>query len=549
MDFIAQINTPGFAAALATIVLLDLVLAGDNAIVIGLAARNVPEHMQRRVIFWGMAGAIGTRALLTLVVVWLLRIPGFLLAGGLALVWIAWRLAQDDAGPGGHSVEARTSVRAAIGTIVVADAVMGVDNVLAIGGAAQGSALLVVLGLVISIPIVIWGSRLILRVAARFPAIVIVGAGVLGWTAAKMIASEALLADLWHGAPTLRLLLYALVVGAVTLPALWHRARASDRRLGVALTLLLAWCTAFEVIEQALGWDDASPADWRWWHEGIDLVMWVGWIPLAVALLRRFDPQSRRTPGSRRTRARRRRRSRLPETRLARGTRGVGRSRPAWRPGSAAPRRSGPSGSRPSAAPRPVSRPPRSGGVALAPAACASPRSSSKLPGCRRQKNGSALRPGRWRTPGRDVSRAVTRAVLLANPRGPTTRRHGFAGKSAPGSGRRDRTWLVLVCGGDRWVSPPSTRVDLRSSKNSRRGSGKRKARSASDARRVNDATRTGARSRADAIGMPLRRSCAASGYEAGRRRHRAAARSRARRCADAGRRARDRSDWPCPAA
>lgn len=89
VDLLAQITTPGFAAALATIVLLDLVLAGDNAIVIGLAARNVPAQMQRRVIFWGMAGAIVTRALLTLVVVWLLRIPGFLLGGGLALVWIA----------------------------------------------------------------------------------------------------------------------------------------------------------------------------------------------------------------------------------------------------------------------------------------------------------------------------------------------------------------------------------------------------------------------------------------------------------------------------
>jgi YjbE family integral membrane protein len=293
MDLIAQITAPGFAAALATIVLLDLVLAGDNAIVIGLAARNVPAHMQRRVIFWGMAGAIITRALLTLIVVWLLRIPGFLLVGGLALVWIAWRLAQDDAGPGSHRIEAKTSVRAAIGTIVIADAVMGVDNVLAIGGAAQGSALLVVLGLVISIPIVIWGSQLILRVADRFPSIVVIGAGVLGWTAAKMIAGEALLSDVFARTPALRLALYAAVVGAVTLPALWRRARASDRRVGIALVLLLAWCAAFEVVEQALGWDDAPAADWRWWHEGIDLVMWVGWIPLAVVFLRRLDRRAR----------------------------------------------------------------------------------------------------------------------------------------------------------------------------------------------------------------------------------------------------------------
>jgi YjbE family integral membrane protein len=301
MDLVTQIGAPGFFSALATIVLLDLVLAGDNAIVIGLAARNVPQHLQRRVILWGMAGAIVSRALLTLVVVWLLRIPGFLLVGGLALVWIAWRLARDDATPGGHRIDAKTSVRAAVGTIVVADAVMGVDNVLAIGGAAQGSALLVVLGLVISIPIVIWGSALIVRVADRFPAVVIVGAGVLAWTAAKMIASEALLGGVFARAPGLRLALDAAVIGAVTLPALWRRARPSDRRVGLALGLLIAWCASFQLLEQALGWDEPSPADWRWWHEGIDLVMWVGWIPLAIVLLRRLErraAQSRLTPGS-----------------------------------------------------------------------------------------------------------------------------------------------------------------------------------------------------------------------------------------------------------
>ena len=290
MDWLAQISAPGFYSALATIVLLDLVLAGDNAIVIGLAARNVPKHMQKRVIFWGMAGAIGTRALLTLVVVWLLKIPGFLLVGGLALVWIAWSLARDDdAAGGGHRIEAKTSVRAAIGTIVVADAVMGVDNVLAIGGAAQGSTLLVVLGLLISIPVVVWGSRFIVGVAERFPSVILLGAAVLAWTAAKMMLGEPLLVGLFAGEPSLRLGLYAVVIGGVVLPALWRRAQARQRRTGVAVALLLVWLTTFAFIERALGWDDASPDSWRWWHEGIDLAMWVGWIPFAVALLRRLD--------------------------------------------------------------------------------------------------------------------------------------------------------------------------------------------------------------------------------------------------------------------
>ena len=290
MDWLAQISAPGFYSALATIVLLDLVLAGDNAIVIGLAVRNVPKHMQRRVIFWGMAGAIGARVLLTLIVVWLLKIPGFLLVGGLALIFIAWSLARDDdVAGGGPRIEAKTSVRGAIGTIVVADAVMSVDNVLAIGGAAQGSTLLVVLGLLISIPVVVWGSRLIVTVADRFPAVILCGAAVLAWTAAKMMLGEPLLAGFFGGEPALRLGVYAVVIGGVVLPALWRRARAGQRRTGAAVALLLAWLVTFALLERALGWDDASPEEWRWWHEGIDLAMWIGWIPIAIALLRRRD--------------------------------------------------------------------------------------------------------------------------------------------------------------------------------------------------------------------------------------------------------------------
>jgi len=250
----------------------------------------VPKHTQKRVIFWGMVGAIGTRALLTLVVVRLLKIPGFLLVGGLALVWIAWSLARDDdAAGGGHRIEAKTSVRAAIGTIVVADAVMVVDNVLAIVGAAQGSMLLIVLGLLISIPVVVWGSRFIVSVAGRFPSVILFGAAVLAWTAAKMMLGEPLLAGFFAGESSLRLGLYALVIGGVVLPALWRCAQARQRRTGAAVTLLLVWLIAFAFFERALGWDDASLDEWRWWHEGIDLAMWVGWIPFAVALLSRLD--------------------------------------------------------------------------------------------------------------------------------------------------------------------------------------------------------------------------------------------------------------------
>src|SRR5437588_7082480 len=135
-----ELFDPAWFAALATIIVIDIVLAGDNAIVIGLAARNVPRQWQRRVVLWGTAGAIVVRILLTAVVVWLLQIPAFLLIGGSALVYIAWKLTQrnDAHAP---TIKPLASVRGAITTIVIADAVMGVDNVLAIGGAAHGSML------------------------------------------------------------------------------------------------------------------------------------------------------------------------------------------------------------------------------------------------------------------------------------------------------------------------------------------------------------------------------------------------------------------------
>ena len=184
-----EIFTVEFLSALAAIVVIDLVLAGDNAIVIALAARSLPPHLKKRAIIWGTVGAIVVRTALTLVVVWLLKIPGLMMAGGLLLLWIAYRLLtqKDD---DGHDIAPAASFWGAMQTIVIADAVMGLDNVLAVAGAANGSALLVVLGLLISIPIVIWGSTLILHWIERFPSIVYIGGAVLAWTAAKMVTSE-----------------------------------------------------------------------------------------------------------------------------------------------------------------------------------------------------------------------------------------------------------------------------------------------------------------------------------------------------------------------
>jgi len=210
-----ELFSPEFFSALAAIIVIDLVLAGDNAIVIALAARSLPPHLRNRAVMWGTVGAIAVRTAMTLVVVWLLQVPGLLLAGGALLVWIAYKLLAQGEGGSGHSVESATTFWGAMKTIIVADAVMGLDNVLAVAGAAHGSFLLVVLGLLISIPIVIWGSQLILKYVERYPAIIYIGGGVLAWTAAKMMVSEPLLKDALERFPVISWGVYALVMGGV----------------------------------------------------------------------------------------------------------------------------------------------------------------------------------------------------------------------------------------------------------------------------------------------------------------------------------------------
>jgi YjbE family integral membrane protein len=181
-----------FLSALLGIIIIDLVLAGDNAIVIGLAARNLPVHQQKKVIIWGSFGAILIRMVATLTVVWLLKIPGLLLIGGVLLLGIAYKLLIEQKE---HDVKAGHGMWIAIRTVIIADALMGLDNVLAVAGAAQGSFLLVVLGLLISVPIIMLGSTLVLRWMERFPVIITIGAAVIAWTASKMIVAEPFLKD------------------------------------------------------------------------------------------------------------------------------------------------------------------------------------------------------------------------------------------------------------------------------------------------------------------------------------------------------------------
>lgn len=206
--------TPEFWSALLAIIVIDLVLAGDNAIVIGMAARNLPEHQQKKAIIWGTVGAIVIRALATLAVVWLLRIPGLLLVGGLILIWISLKLLVQEEGH--ENMKASGSLGAAIWTIIVADTVMGLDNVIAVAGAAHGDFLLVVIGLIISVPIMVWGSTMILKFMERFPIVIFIGAGVLAYTAGSMVTNEKLLAPFFAAYPWVKwVFIVAVVVGVL----------------------------------------------------------------------------------------------------------------------------------------------------------------------------------------------------------------------------------------------------------------------------------------------------------------------------------------------
>ena len=231
MEFLS----PPWWSALLAIVLIDLVLAGDNAIVIALAARRLPAHLQGRAIVWGSVGAIGVRSLMTLGVVWLLKLPGLLLVGGLGLLWIGYRLVAADRGDHGAHGAGAVTFWGAMKTIVVADALMGVDNVLGVAGAAHGAFDLVVIGLALSVPIVVFGSTLVLRLVERFPAIMYIGAAVLAYTAGKMIVAEPLLED-WFGsadepAAALRHGIETLCV-ALVLGGAWLAARRRRRARG-----------------------------------------------------------------------------------------------------------------------------------------------------------------------------------------------------------------------------------------------------------------------------------------------------------------------------
>ncbi len=225
MEFL---SAPWWSALLA-IILIDLVLAGDNAIVIALAARNLPPHLQRKAVLWGTVGAIAVRSIMTVGVVWLLKVPGLMLVGGLGLVWIAYKLLADQSSDE-HQGPVASTFWGAMKTIVIADALMGVDNVLGVAGAAHGAMDLVVIGLLISVPIVVFGSTVVLKLVERFPVIIQLGSAVLAFTAAKMVVSEPLLVSVFGPDAAMgtaaRWGVYVVAVGGVLAAGAWAQRRA-----------------------------------------------------------------------------------------------------------------------------------------------------------------------------------------------------------------------------------------------------------------------------------------------------------------------------------
>jgi YjbE family integral membrane protein len=219
-----------FFLALMGVVLADLVLAGDNAVVIALAARNLPPHLRRKAVFWGAIAAITLRATLTIAAVFLLtqQLPFVQFIGGAALLWIAWKLAVEEEGDH-EGLDRSTTLRGAIQTILVADVVMSIDNVLAVAAIARNDIWLVIFGLALSVPIIMGGATLILRIIDRFPVIVWIGAALIAYVGFELMFVDPISHDFVESVfPEKWMERLVAVVGAVVLTSIAWYVRLHD---------------------------------------------------------------------------------------------------------------------------------------------------------------------------------------------------------------------------------------------------------------------------------------------------------------------------------
>jgi YjbE family integral membrane protein len=226
-----DLGSPQFWLAALEIVVINILLSGDNAVVIALACRNLPPRQRRWGVIWGAVGAIVLRIILTFFAVSLLQLSWLKLIGGVLLVWIGIKLIAEEDGEGGHDVRASDRLLSAIRTVVIADLVMSIDNVLGVAAAARGNLLLLIFGLVVSVPLVIGGAQIIMRLIERFPILIVAGGGLLGFVAGELIVDDSAIVDWVHAhaawltwaAPLIGI---ALVVG----PAKWLEARRTKAR-------------------------------------------------------------------------------------------------------------------------------------------------------------------------------------------------------------------------------------------------------------------------------------------------------------------------------
>ncbi len=217
MEWLTELITTMHWGAVAQIIMIDILLGGDNAVVIALACRNLPPAQRRQGIFWGVFGAIALRVVLITCAVYLLQLPMLKVVAGLLLIWIGVKLLIPHDEEDKH-IEASTQVLSAIKTIIVADLVMSIDNVIGIAGAAQAAhehhqTLLIIFGLVVSVPFIVFGSQVILKLFDRFPIIVTIGGALLGWIGGGLVSSDIVLHDIVPQTSTLH---YAsCIVGAI----------------------------------------------------------------------------------------------------------------------------------------------------------------------------------------------------------------------------------------------------------------------------------------------------------------------------------------------
>lgn len=231
--------TPAFWIAVGQIIMIDILLGGDNAVVIALACRRLPPGLRTKGILWGTAGAIGLRVVLIFFALTLLAIPFLKLVGAALLIWIGIKLLVPEAEDGHANIQASDKLWAAVKTIIVADLVMSVDNVIAIAGAAHGAhaghqLALVIFGLLVSIPIIVWGSQLVIKLMDRFPVIITAGGMLLGWIAGTMAVGDPSIAQPgeWTWMPKLPqidVVKYASGVAGALLVLAWGKWIASRR--------------------------------------------------------------------------------------------------------------------------------------------------------------------------------------------------------------------------------------------------------------------------------------------------------------------------------